>query len=888
MLENISKLLVTTGVLSILFLVGCMGLPDHKAAMRKYGSYEDLAQVKTVDPEKEYRLGDAGVCGMVKDDHILVTWVAPGSPADGKVQQGDLIRGLQNRGFRGDIRRTVAKRIFRLGRDWDWNLAVTVERPELRGDKGNKIVLHLKLPPKPGTMQHFGPTGIYAKMYREHLVVEKVVEDSPADRKVKAGDRITQVNGHPVQGDIYKLVTACIDAAEAPKNGGRLKLKVKRSTGEENAAETFETELQLQVLGSYNPETPFNSPKADAIISRAADAIIKNQEHGRLGIGLLGLLATGEKQYIDYVGNVLRKSKFAQPNVKLSMSASMTSWPWSYQTITLCEYYLLTKDEYVLPAIRAHALTIAKGQDAAGLWNHRMADPGANFGKLHGRLYGYGAINQTSIALWISLILAEKCGVEHPEIRAAIEKTQALYANWISKGALPYGNHGPMEHILTNNGTSGSVAVAFSLLGNVEGAKFYSRMSAAAYNEMLTGHTGPFFNILWSGLGANMAGPEVAVAFNEKIHWFRTMTRTWDGRFLYMEPRGGHFNYNGCSSTGASLLNYCVGRRALFITGKDSDQSIWRTGRAAKNAVEAGGIDYTKQNAKSLLALLGSPLPKVRLRAAEMLAVKDADVGDEVMRLLADGTPDQQIGACHAIVKLKTQGAADALFDIVSNPEENLWLRQQAANAMKAIGEPARKYIPELLKIIAEDQTNDPFQDLDRTLGFVVTELAPDPYALDLDQKVFYKAVHKLLNHKHMWGRTSGMRLIENMPLEDFHIVADEMLYVIKDEDRTYTGYHGDGQRQIGLEILNRLNIKEVIPLTINTIKEKTGRAGARIRGRTRLLPKFDANAKPYIPKIKEVLGGRADKIVKAINEADTKRDMISFEKAKKIGVNGE
>lgn len=888
MLTNISRLLVAAGVLTSLFSVGCMSLSDQKTAARKYRSYKDLAKVKTVDPKTEYRLGDAGVCGLVKDDHILVTWVAPGLPADGKVQEGDLIRGLQNRGLGGDIRRTVAKRIYRLGRDWDWNLAITVERPELRGGKGNTVVLHLKLPPKPGTMQHFGPTGIYAKMYRERLVVEKVVADSPADGKLKPGDRIIQVNGHPVQGDIYKLVTACIDAAETREGGGRLKLKVERSIGEDNADETFAAELKLPVLGSYNPETPFNSPKADAIISRAADAIIENQEHGRLGIGLLGLLATGEKQYIEYVGKVLRKSKFAQPKQKLSLSASMTSWPWSYQTITLCEYYLLTKDEYVLPSIRAHALTIAKGQDAAGLWNHRMADPGANFGKLHGRLYGYGAINQTSIALWISLILAEKCGVEHPEIRAAIEKTERLYGNWIGKGALPYGNHGPMEHIFTNNGTSGSVAVAYSLLGNTKGAKFYSRMSAAAYNEMLTGHTGPFFNILWSGLGANVSGPEVAAAFNDKIHWFRTMTRTSDGRFLYMEPRGGHFNYSGCSATGANLLNYCVDRRALFITGKNADQSLWLQGRAAKNVVEAGDIDYVKPNAKSLLALLGGPLPKVRLRAAEMLAVKDAEVAAEVMRLLAAGNLDQQIGACHAIVQLKTEGAADALFDIVSNPEEDLWLRQQAANAMKAIGEPAGKYVPELLKIIAQDQTNDPFQDLDRTLGFVVTALAPDPYALDLDQKVFYKAVHKLLNHKHMWGRTSGMRLIENMPLEDFHIVADEMLYVIKDEDRTYTGYHGDGQRQIGLEILNRLNIKEVIPLTVNTIKEKTGRAGARIRGRTRLLPKFGANAKPYIPKIKEVLGGRADKIVKAINESDTKRDMISFEKAKKIGANGE
>ncbi|MFO7820592.1 MAG: DUF6288 domain-containing protein [Lentisphaeria bacterium] len=882
--KNISTLIMAGWLFSSLILAGCARPSERHSAVKAYNDYADLAEVKAVEPERVYRLGDTGVCGSVKKDHILVTRVIPGSPAAGKVHKGDLIRGLQNRGLGRDIRRTVAKRIFRLGRDWDWNLTVTVERPGLRDGRGNTIVRHLQLPPKPGILQHFGPTGIYAKMFTDHLVVENVVEDSPADGKLEPGDRIIEVGGKAVQGEIYKLFTDCIDAAETQAGDGRLELTVTRPGGEETADKTFAAELKLPVLGRYNPEAPFTSPKADAIITQAADAIIKNKEHGRLSIGLLGLLATGEDKYIEYVGNVLRESKFAQPDVKLSLSASMTSWPWSYQTITLCEYYLLTGDKDVLPSIRAHALTIAKGQDAAGLWNHRMADPTANFGKLHGRLYGYGAINQTSVALWISLILAEKCGIEHPEIQAAIEKTHALYGNWIDKGALPYGNHGPMTHIFTNNGTSGSVAVAFSLLNDLEGAKFYSRMSAAGHNEILTGHSGPYFNILWSGLGSNIAGPDTAAAFNEKIHWLRTMTRTWDGRFLYMESRGGHFDYSRCSSTGANLLNYCTGRRALFITGKNDHPSIWLKGKAAKHAVDVGDIDYTKQSREALLTLLEHHLPKVRLRAAQMLAAKDADITDEVKHLLTAGSLNQQLGACQAIVQLKITEAVDPLFEIVSNPDEDLWLRQQAAEAMQAIGDPARQYVPELLEIIARDQPGDLFKDFDRTLGSVVNNLAPDPYAMELDKKTFYKAVQVLLNHKHMWGRTSGMKLIETMPLEDFHIVADEMLYVIKDTDRTYTGYHGDGQRQIGLEILNRLNIQEVIPLTVNTIKEKTGRGGARARRRSRLLPEFGANAKPYIPRIKNVLGGRADDIVQTIKNSTVNRDMIPLERAKKMG----
>jgi hypothetical protein len=147
--------------------------------------------------------------------------------------------------------------------------------------------------------------------------------------------------------------------------------------------------------------------------------------------------------------------------------------------------------------------------------------------------------------------------------------------------------------------------------------------------------------------------------------------------------------------------------------------------------------------------------------------------------------------------------------------------------------------------------------------------------------------VNKLLDHKHHWGRTSGMSLLQHMPLEDFHRVADRMVYVIEDKDRTYTAYHGDGQRQIGLEILNRLNIQEAVGLTVNTIKEPTGRAGPRTRGRLRLLPEFGAIAKPYIPRIREVLGNQADEVIQAIEESQATREMISLEEAKRAGLRG-
>jgi hypothetical protein len=408
-------------------------------------------------------------------------------------------------------------------------------------------------------------------------------------------------------------------------------------------------------------------------------------------------------------------------------------------------------------------------------------------------------------------------------------------------------------------------------------------MSAAAADEILLGHTGPWFNIMWSGLGANMAGPEVAAAYNKTVHWLRTVTRSWDGRFFNMAAWGSNPKPGQLNSCGAFLLNYCTGRRAIRITGKGMDESIWLRGKAARDVVDAGVIGDASQDTGTLLALLGSPFPPVRVRAAQLLAIKDVDVTEQIMKLLATGTTAERCGALRAINDLKIADAGDELMAIVRDDGDEPWIRQLAVNSLAGM-EGAQKHVAELLGLIIADKPYDGAGNLDRALGSAFNKLAPDPYALGLDKDLLYSAAIKLLDDKHMWGRGTGMALLRNVPLEDFHLVADKIIYVIKDKDRTYTSYHGDGQRQAGLEILNRLNIKEAIDLTVGTIKEKVGRAGGRMRGRTRLLKTFGGEAKYAIPEIKKVLGKGADAIVKSIEESTTTRKMISLEDAKQVG----
>ena len=76
--------------------------------------------------------------------------------------------------------------------------------------------------------------------------------------------------------------------------------------------------LQLKVLGSYSATAPYNSPKTEALIAQTAERLVNTKGEGNcLHVDLLGLLATGEQKYMDYVRDVIHKSDWAKPDISL-------------------------------------------------------------------------------------------------------------------------------------------------------------------------------------------------------------------------------------------------------------------------------------------------------------------------------------------------------------------------------------------------------------------------------------------------------------------------------------------------------------------------------------------------------------------------------------------
>ncbi len=738
---------------------------------------------------------------------------------------------------------------------------------------------------------HLGPTGLFGVTSPTDIRITKVEQGSPADGKLKEGDVIVAVGGVRFKDNTRPLLAAAIDKAETAQAKGILPLGLEGGKT---------VDLPLKVLGTYSATAPYNCPKTDAIITGAAEAIARSKEfavHG-VPIDLLGLLATGEPKYVEVVKNVLHSAPWASRDLKLSLADSGI-WRWGYTNLLLAEYYLLTRDEYVLPALKTYSVALAEGRDAAGLWGHRVANPETNRGQLHGRLPGYAVMNQSSLPCFVSLLLADKCGIKHPEVQAAIEQTHGFYTDFIGKGTLPYGVHDPKPDSFNNNGMSGLAAVAFAIRGNTRGASFFSRMAAAASNTMETGHTGHYFNQLWTGLGAAVAGPEVNAAFFRETRWLHTLNRTWDGNFTYdgAEGKEGEFSYRGLSDAGSNLLNYCIPRHKLFITGRDADRSIWLKGSEVGDTIALATMDIKSKSDDELLVLLGHPMPKVRGEAVSELRSRPHKLVRSIKNMLAKGTPLQRQCAigyfANGCPKEQLALAQDDLVSIMRNPKENMAVRAEAASALCGLGEAAYPNFEDLLKLVMADKPDDKLGKIDEQVGTGINALCKDPSAAGLvkDKKLFYAVAHKLMDHKRTSGRIAGTALIAKVPLEDFHLVADKVQYIIDDKDLTYHSYHNLGAKNNCISILANLNIKGGIEAAFATLDDPNGKAGFKIRLIMDVLPRYGANAKYVLPRIKGNEVGKFqkqwDEMVELIETAPpATRKMLTFEEAKQYGLN--
>jgi len=152
-------------------------------------------------------------------------------------------------------------------------------------------------------------------------------------------------------------------------------------------------------------------------------------------------------------------------------------------------------------------------------------------------------------------------------------------------------------------------------------------MTLASYKIREQGHTGHFFSWQWGALGAARGGEKAAQSFVKNTRWFTELERRPGGGSVNQPQldtgRGQH--YYDWSTTGSRLLQHCLPRRKLYITGKGNSCIEPITAKEVEEAVAAAEFDAEQLTTPQLMTALGSWSPVVRQRAAEGLGKREAD-----------------------------------------------------------------------------------------------------------------------------------------------------------------------------------------------------------------------------------------------------------------------
>jgi hypothetical protein len=721
--------------------------------------------------------------------------------------------------------------------------------------------------PVPEGMTHdwnLGPTGARGWIHSNRMetsearqiLVTKIDKGSPADGLLEVGDVILGIGRRPFDEDPRTELGRAIGDAEAAD--GKLVLLVWR------AGEKSRVVVPLEPIGAYSATAPFDCPKSRRVLDEGLAALARRMEakpsDGNPIVrcyNALALLASGNPAYLPAVRTQVEwASRYTDPERR-----DYHSWYYGPVNMLLAEYTLATGDATYLPELRRITMEIVRGQSAVGSWGHRFVQE-------NGRLAGYGMMNAPGLPLVVSLVLAREAGVADPALDAAIERTARLVRFYVGKGSVPYGDHHPWIETHDDNGKNGSAAVLFDLLGDVEAATYFSRMSVASHGgERDQGHTGNFFNMLWALPGVARSGPQATGAWMREFGWYYDLARRWDGGFIHQgPPEPKNDSYPKWDASGAYLLGFAQALGNLRVTRKGSTLEAVDAATARRLVDDGRGwssrlglVGYERMSETKLLAALGSWSPVVRERAATELARREGDPVARLVRMLGrdggrDRDLDARIGACQALAKLGTRAAAAVPALRTALRADDPWLRIKAAEALAATGDAAKPALPDLLAMLAErDVEGDPRGMQQRYLSFALFERRDGLLGRSLegvDREALYAAVRAGLLNEDGRARGSLGSVYRNLPREEIAPLLPAIHAAVVEPAPSGIMF-ADGIRTSGLEVLAQHRIAEGLPLCIDLVEPSRWGLDGRIGRCLAALRAYGGAARSELPRLR-------------------------------------
>ncbi len=719
------------------------------------------------------------------------------------------------------------------------------------------------------------------------ILVTHVGAKSPADGVMQVNDIILGVGGKLFTDDARKSIALAIQEAEQENHGGILNLTLSR------AGKKQEVRLKLRVMGTYSATAPFNCPKSKKIFEEACKVLerepMSNNWNG--AINGLALLSTGNPEYLP------KLQKYARALASSEKTKNMVTWQWGYCDLFLCEYYLATNDKEVLPSINDYTTTLAKGQSMYGTFGHGIADLTKN-GELHGSIPPYGPVNAAGLIGNLAIVIGKKCGVNDPEVDAAIERGSNFFSYYVDKGAIPYGEHAPWLYH-ENNGKNSMAAVMFGLQPTkTTEAAYYAKMATAGYSNRQYGHTGQGFSYLWGALGANVGGPRALGAFFKEISWHLDLARRCDGSFTYdgHEQYGpgstddntyyGDSSYSGLSPAATHVLTYSLPLKKLYITGKTANPANALSREDVDQSIAAGRFDLDRKamTPKQLVSAFQNWSPVVRSWAAEELA-KHPEAKSMVneLVLMAEGKDaHSRQGACETLGHLKAPEALPVLVRLLTH--EDRWLRVKAANALKNMGDVAKPVIPNMLDAMANTAEplepvawEDPIQITQGELAAALFGGLIKKSIEDVDRKKLYPAIQAVANNPDGMARATLKGTFEKqLTLEDVEALAPDLLTAVETRCPADTMF-GNDIRMGAFRALTKYHFKEGIAAGIVFVNTQGGHGSESRTGEImKEIASYGSAAREAIPELQKVLARFTKKIGKDNFPAELNKRRIS------------
>ncbi len=453
----------------------------------------------------------------------------------------------------------------------------------------------------PGWFYNLGATGIRCELTEEHpkaLLVRHVFSDSPSHKKVKIGDLIIGSSGNVFKESHQNGYGMDVFGAQGPISEIAEKIQICQNKGRalplliERDGKRRVIKLKLKKRKSFLPgKASVGETEEDPRLPILLDYLIKHQrEDGSWGspphdtFAPLALMSSSEKRHRDAV---LQNVRMHARTTKSKDNSWLINWRYMSAGIVLSEYYLQTREKWVIPELQevydfliqsqyvdliqlnpksheTHPHAVPKTPlDSHGGWGH---NPGFE---------GYGPISMLTAQGALVFGLMKRCGLNvdrerHDAAYAFLRRASGdNFYVWYEDQAA-----GPKDW--ADMGRTGTAAIAFQMNpweGEHQGISLnYAELIGNHPESFPDTHGSPVIGMAFGALGAFCDPPSFKKLMSKNQWWF-TLSECQDGSFYYQPNRdnAGYGADSRISASAAVAFILSLSKRALAITGKKSD-----------------------------------------------------------------------------------------------------------------------------------------------------------------------------------------------------------------------------------------------------------------------------------------------------------------------------